>query len=103
MNYLLNCFRFYIKLHCVVVVLWLVYLLLNFWEVIRMTPPVFVALILLNLAFFILSLLYIVYKYLIQRKRELIKLDIYLIVLCNTIILIILIFDPFNLLGKIIG
>ena len=103
MNYLLNCFRFYIKLHCVVVVFWLVYLLLNFWEVIRITPPGFVIFMWIHLVYFILSILYIVNKYLIQRKRELIKLDIFLIVLCNTIFFIVFLIDPFYLLEKAHG
>lgn len=103
MNYLLNCFRFYIKLHCVVVVLWLVYLVLSLWDVINFTHLVMIAFLWLHTVFFILSILYIGYIYLIRRKKELIKLDIFLIVLCNTISLFMLIFDPFHMVGKILG
>jgi len=103
MDYLLRCFRFYIKLHSVVFVLWLAYLLLNYWGAIKVRPILLVSFLWLNVAFLILSVLYFVYKYLIQRKKDLMKVDVILTVIYNAVFLVVFLVDPFYLLAKAIG
>ncbi|MEL6700044.1 MAG: hypothetical protein AAFP89_27725, partial [Bacteroidota bacterium] len=76
------------------------YLLLNYFEAIKSTPLILVIFLWMNVAFLVLSILFFGYKYLIQRKIKLNKVDVILSVFYNIIFLVIFLADPFYLLAK---
>jgi hypothetical protein len=100
MNQLSKYFRVYVALYSLVFSLWVVYLLLNYFEIIKSTPFLIASFLWVNIAFLVMGVLFLGYKYLVRKGKDLNTVDVIFTLIYNMIFLVIFLADPFYLLAK---